>query len=60
MNYFFNNFSPKFEKSILEIFDFEKSVEQYNVEGGTAKSSVIYQINQLQQKTSVMNWAFHL
>lgn len=36
--------SPVFEKVIVEVFDFERSVEKRSVQGGTSKSSALAQI----------------
>lgn len=36
--------SSYFEGDVFEIYDFEKSVEQYTSIGGTAKNSVLQQI----------------
>ncbi|RMZ94024.1 argininosuccinate lyase, partial [Brachionus plicatilis] len=42
--------SPFFEKDVVEIYDFEKSVEQYTSIGGTAKNAVLEQINTFKTK----------
>ena len=36
--------STKFESDILQIFDYEKSMEQYNAKGGTGSKSIKWQI----------------
>lgn len=44
-----NQISEMFKEDILEVWNFEHSVEQYQEVGGTAKSSVEKQIQQLEQ-----------
>ena len=39
-----------FGEDVKDIFDYEASVEQYDVVGGTARSRVIEQIDQLERK----------
>ena len=39
--------SPKFDKDIADVWRFESSVQQYNVQGGTAKQAVLDQIDRL-------------
>lgn len=40
--------SPLFEKDIVEVFDFERSVERRTAAGGTSKSSVLAQIKAIE------------
>ncbi|XP_055996779.1 argininosuccinate lyase-like isoform X2 [Ostrea edulis] len=44
----FKSVSDQFTEDILCIWDYEKSVDQYNVYGGTGKGSVMSQIENLQ------------
>ncbi|XP_026470674.1 argininosuccinate lyase-like [Ctenocephalides felis] len=39
--------SPAFDTSVYKIWDFEHSVDQYSSIGGTAKSAVLQQIQEL-------------
>ena len=41
----FTKVSRLFEADVLQIFDFEKSMEQYNAHGGTGSKSVQWQID---------------
>ena len=41
--------SAKFESDILDIFDYEKSMEQYNAKGGTGSKSISWQIDVFEQ-----------
>ena len=41
----FSQVSKKFGPDVLQIFDFEKSMEQYNAHGGTGSKSVQWQID---------------
>ena len=41
----FKAISAKFEPDILAIFDYEKSMEQYNALGGTGSKSIAWQIS---------------
>ena len=41
--------SAKFESDILDIFDYEKSMEQYNAKGGTGSKSILWQIDVFEQ-----------
>lgn len=45
----FKTVSEKFEDDILEVWNYENSVDQYSVYGGTGRSSVLQQINNIQQ-----------
>ncbi len=40
----FKNFNSSFDEDVFEIFNFERSVEQYQSTGGTSRSSVLNQI----------------
>lgn len=40
--------SPFFDATVNEIWNFEKSCEQYSAVGGTSKTSVIQQIKKLE------------
>lgn len=42
--------SPVFESDVQDVYNFENSVEQYKSIGGTAKSSVMTQINHFKSK----------
>lgn len=37
--------SPKFDESVMDVWNYENSVEQYHVTGGTSRQSVQEQIN---------------
>ncbi|MFN8491230.1 MAG: argininosuccinate lyase [Caldilineaceae bacterium] len=39
----------KFEEDVVQVWDFENSVEQRNVEGGTSRCAVLAQVEQLRQ-----------
>ena len=41
------HFSPLFESDVSSVWDYRSSVEQYSAPGGTAKSSVAAQVEQL-------------
>lgn len=41
--------SPKFSDNVKDCWNFEKSVEQYTVEGGTSKQSVVKQMVELRK-----------
>merc|ERR1719242_1456351 len=43
--------APEFDVDIEKVWDFENSVEQYNVVGGTARSSVEAQIMRLRDSS---------
>ncbi|KAG9078138.1 argininosuccinate lyase [Ceratobasidium sp. UAMH 11750] len=45
----YKQLSPKFEEDVAEVFDFEKSVEQRNVIGGTSRQTVDRQIEVLRK-----------
>ena len=47
---FRNGFSAFFGKDLIDIYDFEQSVEQYSCAGGTAKQSVLHQIEIFKKK----------
>ena len=46
----FHILSERFEADVVEVYNFENSVEQYSSIGGTAKSSVLTQINNFKMK----------
>lgn len=50
MGLFFLYCSINFDSDVMEIYNFENSVEQYASKGGTAKLSVLEQINNFKQK----------
>lgn len=45
INFYFSN---NFDVDFLKIWDYENSIEQYDIIGGTAKSRVLEQIKSLQ------------
>lgn len=45
--------SDHFEMDVFDIYDFEKSIEQYNSIGGTAKNSVLEQIQKFNSKYNI-------
>jgi hypothetical protein len=45
--------SEKFENDVFDIYDFEKSVEQYSSIGGTSKKSVLDQVNHFKSKYQI-------
>jgi hypothetical protein len=47
--YFYGR-SEHFDTDVADVYNFEKSVEQYSSVGGTAKSSVLQQINHFKPK----------
>lgn len=46
----FKRIDPRFESDLFEIFNFEKSVEQRNATGGTAKAAVLKQLENLKSQ----------
>ncbi|KAK0385414.1 hypothetical protein NLU13_7890 [Sarocladium strictum] len=40
--------SPQFEEDIVDVFDFERSIERRNAQGGTSRSSVLDQISAIE------------
>lgn len=46
----FKKIDPRFESDLFEIFNFEKSVEQRNATGGTAKAAVLKQLENLKSQ----------
>jgi argininosuccinate lyase len=42
-------YSDKFEADISGVWNYENSVDQYSVYGGTGRSSVLQQIDKIQQ-----------
>lgn len=40
--------SPQFEADIVDVFDFERSVERRTAQGGTSRSSVLGQISAIE------------
>jgi len=45
----FQSIDKRFEKDVLECFDYEKSVEMRSAAGGTSKASVFDQISALKK-----------
>ena len=43
----------QFDSDVNEIWNYEKSVEQYKADGGTSKSSVLAQIKRLKLKLNL-------
>lgn len=48
----FRSIDPRFESDVLEIFDFEESVQKRYAAGGTSKDSVLMQIHNVWEKIS--------
>ena len=48
----FQNIDKRFEKDVLDCFDYEKSVEMRSAAGGTSKASVLDQIAALKETLS--------
>ncbi|GME88043.1 unnamed protein product [Ambrosiozyma monospora] len=48
----FQTIDKRFEKDVFETFDFEKSVERRTATGGTAKSAVLKQLDNLLSQLS--------
>ena len=44
---------PLFEQDVLQVWDFEKSVEQRCSLGGTSKKTVLIQINEMKKKLNI-------
>ena len=42
--------NPLFDDDVKDIFDYESSVEQYDVVGGTARRRVVEQIEEMEKR----------
>ncbi|KAG0144196.1 hypothetical protein CROQUDRAFT_660264 [Cronartium quercuum f. sp. fusiforme G11] len=50
----FQSLSPLFSEDVVDVFDFEKSVERRDVAGGTSKRSVLQQVQQVKAVLSTL------
>lgn len=48
----YKKIDPRFEDDVLNVFDFDKSVERRDAIGGTAKSAVLQQLDALEKLTN--------